>query len=344
MILVERMNLTFDSDVSRKRESNVKFVPLGNGDRNHMADQSSEPEKLAADEIDLGELLAAMRRQARLIVLFAVAAVALAIVYLHIATPQYRVTLKVTPVQGSARPMGTGANNLASLAGISVPMDQRATDFELYLEGIFARETSVALAAHQTLLRRVFAREWSSARNDWVRPHGAARFLLDMLKRLLGVPTPKWTPPDGARLQEYLVKHIDITRDKESPVVGISFEHTEPALGRDLLWAVHRQVDDMLRQRTIDRTTSYIAYLNERLAATNVADYRAALVQALAEQEKMRMMASSDLAFAAEPFGMPVASMRPTKPNALFLLVFAFGAGLAIGIVAAVFRDILARR
>ena len=49
-------------------------------------------------------------------------------------------------------------------------------------------------------------------------------------------------------------------------------------------------------------------------------EHRQVLSAALLKQENTRMMASSNLPFAAEPFGAPYQSIKPTNPNPFLVI------------------------
>jgi uncharacterized protein involved in exopolysaccharide biosynthesis len=92
------------------------------------------------------------------------------------------------------------------------------------------------------------------------------------------------------------------------------------------------------------RADNSIAYLSEKLKTVSVAEQRVALTATLSDQEKMRMMASSDAPYAADPIGPPTASFKPTSPLPTVVIVGSFVIGTLIGIVAAMLSDARKRR
>ena len=265
--------------------------------------------------------------------------VLVAAIYLHMATYQHTVSLRVTPAGNSRPSLPGGLGGLASLAGVNLPSDSSQTSFELYLQGYYSREAADRLARDQKLMQAIFPREWSVSRQEWMEPKGIVRTIAQPIKSLLGIPARRWSPPAGARLQEFLDKNVNTSRNRDSDIVVISIDMEDPQLGSRLLWQLHKTIDEALRLRTLDRSSEYIDYLSNKLRTVTVDEYRQALVQTMAEQEKMRMMASSNLPFAAEPFGAPSASILPTKPNPPLVLLIGFLLGTLIGCVVAFVRD-----
>jgi hypothetical protein len=155
-----------------------------------------------------------------------------------------------------------------------------------------------------------------------------------------------WEPPSGSQLQYYISIHVQVVREQRgplganySPVIQIKTTDVPPDLAIELLGALHSVVDDTLRQRSLLRATSNIDYLKRQLDLTSTADLRSALISAITEQEKLRMQASANVPFAAEPLGSPARSLLPVSPNVTLLLTLSILIGLAGGGLAAFFYD-----
>lgn len=296
---------------------------------------------MVTDEIDLGDLLRSIRQNWLVILACTALSIILALVYLHVATYHYAVTLQVTPASGSGErsSLTSKLGSLASVAGVSLPMNQSEEPFELYLNGLTSRVVAEKLTRNDEIMRRVFASEWDESQQRWIEPSGFATTLKNTIQRVVGVPKPKWSPPDAARLHQYLAKNIDIAKSKENSIVEISFLTPDPDFGIVLINAISSEMDLMLRNRAALRSSAYIEHLQQQLQNVNVADYRAALLAVLAEQEKVRMLASSKLPFAAEPFGEPVPSRNPVSPNPILILALALMGGVSIGVILSIFRQ-----
>jgi len=224
---------------------------------------------------------------------------------------------------------------LASLAGISIPGGRESSTFDLYLESLKSRETAAVIAANQDLLRLIFPADWDEEAIQWTRPAGFVPTTIRLAKQLLGVAYGSWRQPDAARVNEYLDQEISVIRDRNSPVVTIIMDHRDPEIARQLLAEMHAYVDAALREKELDRTNAYIEYLNTQLAKVSVSEYRQSLHDIIAEQEKRRMVASSNLPFAAEPFGGPTISPRPTSPKPVVILIMACFLGGIFGVLGA---------
>lgn len=290
--------------------------------------------------ISIEQLLRALRRQALLIACFTVAGVALAVAYLRVAEYSYTVKLSVTASTSSPTLPGR-LGGLASLAGVALPASDADRQFALYLDGLQSREAAQSLIQDRPdILRRIFWREWDAAAQKWSEPHrGVVGTAVRTAREVLGVPQPAWRPPSPERLSEWLREELVITRIRDKPTVEISLQISDPELGKQLLASLNASADSYLRARAMGRATRRIQYLRSQLQTITVDTYRQALIDELANQEKWRMMASSDESFAAESFGAPVSSRLPTKPQPALVLVAALLVGIGIGAGVALWRD-----
>lgn len=288
-------------------------------------------------EVEIGDVLGVIRDGWWQIAAVTAAVLLLSVLYLQSAERRYTSSLFVTPVSGSAG-MPSGIGGLASLAGINMPGLDTDSQFELFVEGLTTRESAERLVrAHSDLLPRMFPAEWNAAQRNWQQPAGVTAAISRTMKPLVGMDA-SYRPPDSARVQRWLVNELAVMKERDRRFTVISIETRDPEFGRKLLGALHQTGDSLLRARAIERADDYAAYLTGKLAEVTVSDYRQTLVEALAEQEKTRMMASSDLPFAADPFGPPSTTDKPSSPNVILVLAVSVGLGLLVGVLLVLVR------
>lgn len=289
-----------------------------------MSDSPDSADPNDERHVAMLELLAVVWRGRRVLICVVAAALLVGALYLRFATYTYTATLSVIPVEAAG---GSGLSSqigslggLASLAGVSLPVGAGNSSFQLYVESMQSRAVADELARDEHLMSVVFAREWDSGSRTW-RPPSGLRTVKDFLLGLVGADGFRWHAPDGARLQEYLDDHLSVVQNAKKQVVTVTFSHRNPAFAARFLATLHSVVDDRVRQRTLARTSESIAYLTAKLATVTNIEHQKAIAQALSEQEKLRMMASSSAPFAAEPFGEPRSSYQPTHPQPMLVLV-----------------------
>jgi hypothetical protein len=265
--------------------------------------------------------------------------VALALLYLHIATYTYTATLMVSPVLTSSSSSVSnklgGLGGLASLAGININADQQTQAFALYQEGLYSRDVADELARNPEVLHTVYSQAWDGETKQWIRPSGPVPFIAGLVKAFLGIPTHAWQPPDGALLQEFIQNNVSLDTNPQKAVVTVTYKDKDPAFAVKFLRELDRAVDNKLRQNALTRANQYVDYLTTQLSTISNNDIRESLITTLTDQEKNKMMASATAPYAAQPFGEPSASRRPTSPKTFLLLALAIVFGAAAGVAAA---------
>jgi hypothetical protein len=131
---------------------------------------------------------------------------------------------------------------------------------------------------------------------------------------------------------------LTLDEDQKRSIATVGLTNADPVLAEDFLQTVYREADSHLRQRMDARTTAYIDYISRKIQQVTLAEHREALASALAEQERVLMMARSGQPFAADPLGVVSVSDKPVSPNPLIALVggtivgLGSAASLAIGL------------
>ena len=290
-------------------------------------------------------VLAFLIRTKRALITGAVTGLLIASVYAHFAPRIYEVSLTVTPTAQNATSSLKSLGNLSSALGIANPLAGRNDPFDFYIAGLDAHVTMERLAKDQPLLHALFPKEWSPETQSWHPHQTPLRFVARSIAGIAGFPLKPWSPPDAARLEEFVTRNVSIDSDKKTRITKISMRSENPATAARLLESLHAAIDGYLRDRTMIRATNYIDYINRELNKVTIAEYRQALIDTASEQEKLRMAASSNLPFAAEPFGGPEVSAKPVSPNVPLLWVLGALFGAAGGAAWAHFgRPLRARR
>lgn len=289
-----------------------------------------------SDAVSLSQLVAVTVRGWRIVAVTVCVAILAAVIYLHFTPSIYTAELDVSPADtggGVSKQLGSGGlGDLAAIAGISLPAGSGGTQFELYVEGLQSYAVADALSKRTDLMKILFRKEWNENSQQWVNHVGIGGTIKNGIKFLLGIPVAPWQPPNGARVKQFLEQEVKIDQTPKKLLVTISFQNEDPEFAVYFLKTLHETTDNLLRQKQLQRATSYANYLNNKLATVTVTDYRAALSQSLIEQEKTKMAASSNVPFAAQPLGNPGVPEKPSSPQGVLILVGATALGFFLGI------------
>jgi LPS O-antigen subunit length determinant protein (WzzB/FepE family) len=286
--------------------------------------------------IDVAATLLLLLRRWPLIIGCIITALIAAVVYLHAATYRYAVTMRVAPPASSA---GDGVSSrlsqlggLAAVAGVSLPDSGGSASFKLFVEALHSRDVAEALARDPAIMHGIFRQEWDARTRTWRLPSGFIYGLSKSVKPVLGIPSRAFAPPGPARLKQWLVDNIGVDQNLKTPVVTVTLMSEDPALAIYVLKQLDSTIDTMLRERALLRADEYIRYLAARLPTIALAEQRIAIAQALGEQERLKMAAGSNRAFAAEVFEHPAATDRPVLPVPSKVLAMALLLGLVVGV------------
>jgi hypothetical protein len=271
----------------------------------------------ATDTLHFRPMLALVIRRWRLVLAVELISIGLAVLFLHLVTYKYTITMQVSPVDsGSAEQKSGLGGAFAALTGSLTPDVNR---IELYMAALTSIKVAKAIADKPDIMHGLFYKEWDSTTQSWHPPRGPLPALISGLENLLGFPPKAWAPPDAKSVLELLITY----RDKD------------PRFGVALVEAIHEAADGQLRKAVLFRTTAYIDYLLKELQSIDVVPYRNALAQVLAQQELQRIQTLADVPYAIEIFSPPTASPMPTTPLAPVVLVATALAGLMLSVLLA---------
>lgn len=292
--------------------------------------------------IDLVALFWYLRARWFWIVAAACVGAAGALLYLNFITPKYEARLRVTPATST---QGGGLSNalgrigsLAAMAGVQVRQgSEGASPFELYLDRLRTRELAAKLSTDKRIMRTVFERQWDAESGTWSERPGPLRPLRNLLYSVSGQPIPVWSQPGAGQLQDYLGKKVSMIppRPKDPPITTLAYRNRDPDFAIYLLEKMHEQADADVRAHSLDRAQLYAAHLADKLAKTDIAEHRINLSEALLEQERAIMMATSAGSFASVQTETATAGARPVSPVIIPSIAIGLLLGTAAGIVAA---------
>lgn len=307
-----------------------------------MTEISERSPQLPDRGFDLSATIAIAWRERVTVLIVALLTVALVVVYLNVATYYYTATLKVTAAQSSPDGLFSKLGNVAGLSALTggrLSAGGGSSTFLNYGENLQSRSAAQQLACDPVLLRGMFPREWDPDLRRWREPASGFDSLLNGIRSILGLRVYSWQQPDAGRVQDFLERRVNVTQDQRKPIITVTFDDPDAKFAVHLLERLHKVVDDDIRQRSLERAEANVQFLIEQLRIVTLADHRQALADALSEQEKTRMLARSSASFAAEPLSDASASLRPTSPRPMLLLIGGLVGGLGIGVLAAIGVD-----
>lgn len=249
---------------------------------------------------------------------------------LGLVTPRYSATLVVGPTaRMGAAAIGARLPNagLGALASVTEPgpADEQLSDFSRYLQLLRSVPVAERLMGTPGVPQRLFADRWDAARGEWRAPTGVWAGLRAATMGLAG--RRSWAVPDAVALAGELGRRVTIDSVGTGPMRRVTFRDPDRAFALALLGMVADAADARLRDEAGRRARAQIDHVRRALAVGNTAgDHKRALVDLLAEEERVLMVLEVDLPFAADTIEPVHAAALPDWPD---VPMIAAAAGLA---------------
>lgn len=276
--------------------------------------------------LDLGAMARIIRSEAATFFTVLVIFLALSVLYLHVARPRYAVRMEITSSSSNEQQKEGGLSALSSVVGFSLG-GEGSPQFRIFLGSLRSPIAAESIVSDQDLLKAIFYREWSQSEGRWREPPQALRPLAHAIGKLFGWKFVPWAPPGINRVYDYLNDQLKVISDSKSGVVTLEIDSDRPEVAERVLVTLNNAMNERLRQHDLEHSTTYIAYLEKRLMEVNIVEYRGALINNLAQEEKTRMQASSPLPYASDVLGKPMVSSKPVSPKP----IAAWGAAIIFG-------------
>ena len=295
----------------------------------------------AAGDVPVSVLLAKIRGRYREVVAFVCTMLAISTLYLVIATPKYTVTMILGPSE-DILPPANSTNSITALAMMRGASTNPQARFDILTSLFHSTVVADRMARNPEILRTVFDDEWDPDTKSWHPSHSVTAVPGMLLDMIFG--RPGWHPPSGYRLEQYIEKRVQIEPFGDASTVSkiagldpdlkeVTFEFKDPRFGVLFLRALYDTADSEMRQAALTRSTTYIAYLEKKLATVQLGEHRQALTDLLIDQERSLMLTQSKLPYAARLLSPPTASTYPTNPNVLLVLLASVLIGIFLGVL-----------
>ncbi len=227
----------------------------------------------------------------------------------------YRAQVLLAPAQSDAAgdrlaAIGGGIGGLATLAGLSMPQGSTVQESIAVLR---SRQFVWDFVQRNSLLPVLFSDRWDEQSGDWI--------------------------DDAPSLWDayYLFVHggvLAVSTDKDTGLVSVRIEWTDPELAAEWANALVAQLNDYLRQQAIDTSNRNLEYLEEELGRTTVAEIQQTIFGLIGEEQKAAMLANSQKEFAFRVLDAAAAPDRKVRPKrALIGVLTTFVAGVLMVVI-----------
>ena len=243
--------------------------------------------------------------------LFAVASIAYALTLTH----WYRSEVLLAPSEEKSINTGIAGQlgSLAGLAGISVGGGGNVEPLAV----LRSRDLTRAFIEEEGLLTALFADKWDAANGRWLDED------------------PELWPDVNDAVQYFATNVRRISEDRETGLVTVAIEWTDPALAA--LWAdsLVRRLNDFMRSRALKEAEANLGYLQSQLGSTSVVALQQAIGRLLEREHQKLMLARGNEEFAfriIDSAEVPEIPFRPRR-RLMVMVATAFGGLIAVFLV-----------
>jgi Chain length determinant protein len=277
---------------------------------------------------------------------FALCVVA-AVVFLKIAVPQYTARIIITPKR-PANDLSVTQKALNVLGNLTTGRNFNTNpDFGLFNDLVTSQALADTLAQKHDMVHVIFHKQWDKETQSWIEPSGMWADLKAAIKRQFHQPA--WSPPDQRDLDRYLTDHVRVVKRNLSfldisNTYQLEYSDPDPRFAAEFVTLVYREADNILRQRREAELESNVDYLRKRLAETTIVEYRQALIQLMADQEKELMIIHSNAPFAVDIVDSASVPKTPSFPNLRLTLALTLVLGGFLAVLAGIARGTVRAR
>ena len=286
------------------------------------------------DEIDLRQLFRMLWAGKWLIGGITFAAAVIAVVVALMLPNVYRAEALLAPndqeSSGGLSALAAQYGGLASLAGIN--LGRRSTDkTALGLEVLRSRKfISDFIERRDILVPLMAAADWNAASGELeIDPKVYDQATKQWLRE---AKPPRKASPSLQEAHQAFMRILSVDQDKTSGFVTVSVEHYSPTIAKQWVDWLVEDINLSIMQQDVAEAEQAIAYLNEQIESTSLADLQNVFFKLIEEQTKTVMLArvsSEYLLKTLDPAVVPELKARP-KRSLIVILAAMLGGFLAV--------------
>ena len=150
----------------------------------------------------------------------------------------------------------------------------------------------------------------------------------------------KWLIPEPNYLEAYPIYMRMLYTDYHDMrrIIDLELEHISPLFAKELLDALIREGDKVLRDFDMQVSIDSLEYLNVELAETKLLNIKSSINQMILSQMQTKMMTQLGYNYVVKIIDPPYIPLRPYKPSRSFINLVGLLGGLVAGILLVLMR------
>lgn len=303
--------------------------------------QQPPVQNIADDEIDLRELFKVIWQGKWIIIVTTFVFAVTSVIYVLSLPDIYKSEALLAPVtEDSSLKVPGQLGGLAALAGVNLGAMGGDDKTGLALEILKSREFLGRFIEKYDLLIPVMAvKGWSRDSNSleidgdiynnetkqWVRK----------------VKSPFVSKPSVQETYKEFTKLLQVSQNTTTGMITLSVEYYSPYIAKEWADNLIKEINEDMRQRELQEADSSIAYLNNQIAQTNLADVRTMLFSLIEEQTKTLMLANVRDEYVLKTIDPAIVSEMKNKPQRPFIVILTVLVGGFLSIFMILFMNFI---
>ena len=285
------------------------------------------------DEIDVRELFKVIWNDKKIVIAITSFFSLAAVIYSLLLPNIYESKALLSPVgeQVSSNQSMKNLGGLASLAGIDISNQGGGNSAK-------AIEKLGTLSFFQeNILPNIFLPDLMAS-IDWDEESNKVIYKED----LFNTQAQKWSriPSSQTSFKEFL-EVMEVTQDKTTGFVKISFKHYSPYVAKEWTELVVDQINDSFR--TLDKLEAQASmdYLNAQMAQTSYSEIKEVIAQILKQKMQQLSLIEANEFYVFSYLDSPAVEEEKIEPTRSKISIFGAVFGLLLGIIIVIVRDYL---
>jgi uncharacterized protein involved in exopolysaccharide biosynthesis len=313
---------------------------------NNQNAQFTEPSVYADDEIDLKELFTALWAGKWWIISTTVIASAIAIAIALSMPNIYRSEALLAPVSSESGGLGGLASKfggLASLAGVSLPGGSGGDKTTMGLEVMKSRQFFAdVMDKYEVLVPLIAAENWDAVTNTLVI--NPEIYDPETSTWLRETKAPRKAKPSVQEAHEVFLQNLSVAQDKETGFISLSIEHYSPYVAKQWVDMLVVEINETIRAQDVSQAERSIAYLQEQIKATQLAELQAGFFELIQSQTETIMLANAAPEYLFKTIDPAVVPELKAKPKRALICVLGALLGGMLGVLIVLVRHFTASR
>ncbi len=221
---------------------------------------------------------------------------------------------------------------IASLAGISIPSAGESKSSYI-IETIKSKEFLKHLLKFDDIKINLVAAK-SFDKNTKQIIYDSSIYNKELKKWTRKAPNQRQRIPSYLEVYEdFYINNINVSQDKLSGFISITFNHISPYFAKDIIDLIIREVNSVIRNKDMNQSKRSLDYLELRLRETSNKDILDSINALISTQLKVQVLSNTKESYALSSIDMPYIPELKAGPNRIYFLVI----GLLLGFVTSSF-------